>query len=753
MSSFANKFSSPAKDGLPDGAVGIGARVSTEEMAKGDSIDNQIEACRSFCKNHPDVFGNRDLKIYTDPGHTGTTFDRPGLNSLRADKGKIQIACFLVRDLKRLGRNTKEGLAFLDEMTAANIQIIDIGQPGIDYRTTKGRKIFTDAMSAAESECGIYRDSSIQGQTERARKGLWKGGAPPYGFDLDGGVLLPLSGPPTALLQKMAALYEKHKSYIRVLQELNKEDHIYRPPAHRPCYERDRARRKSSAHRPQDVNKPGNNGHAVEAEQAGKPQLITLRWIREALGNPVYTCYVPAPRAVNDLTVGMKPDLVLPDGRRFFKSEHQVIFPLPQWERMQAIGQAQTRTNARVGRAAPDRPLQKLLQCGCCQLPLYVGGATSGSGKAIAHYTCRNLKQLGSQSKCTVRRVPAEAVETAVLRFLSDLPKRPEIAQEITAFASQNKAGLTKNLEERTAQLEKERASLERTKKNALDRMLEFTGKKLGTEIEQRYIEVQTKLEAVVLELVDLRNKCAAAHAATPSAQMVVSALGDFEKLAAQLSPSGVKELVQLLVAGIVIHRLKHGSMPLYKHLPASSSVLQLDITLNACGLHLINSPSKGTTAAKTKDGQSKLVPTKLIVEIRQAGNKGNVVRLLAPFATEAEMYAVPSKDTSAEEAARSQHPLWRMEAMVAMLAKGMLKKDIAAKFDKTPAWVTYHLSLRELRPGILEKLKAAPFNVLDQFGLVYLKNLAAMAPEFQETLFDEAYRKALHSAAAGKSV
>lgn len=731
MSSFASKLSALKKDELPEGAVAIGARVSTEEMAKGDSIENQIEACRNFCAVHPDVFEDREFRIYSDPGHTGTTFDRPGINGLRADKGKVRIACYLVRDLKRLGRNAKEGLEFLDEMTEANIQIIDIGQPSIDYRTTKGRKIYTDAMSGAEAECGIYRDSSIQGQTERAHRGQWKGGTPPYAYDLEAGVLLPVWGPPAELLQKMADLYEEHKSYLRVLTELNNQGIKYAPITPRVCFDRERARRGFVSRRPQTV---------------GKPQLITLRWIADALHNPVYAGYVPAPRAVNDLTVRFTPALVLPDGRRYFKSEHQVIFPLPQWERMQAIRQSQARPKGRAGRASPDYLLQQLLQCGCCRLPMHVGAATSGSGKTIRHYVCRNIKQLGSQSKCTVRRVPAEAMETVVLRFLSDLPKRPDLIEGITALASKNKEGLTQGLEERATLLEKERAALERTKKSAIDRMLEFAGKKIGTEMEQRYNEVQAKLEAVVQELADLRRKREAAYAAAPSTQVVVSALADFGKLVTQLSAAARKELVQLLVAEIVVHRLKHSAMPQYRHLPASSSVLKLEIALTPCGLHLSSSPSKGTTPTKTKGSQPRLVPTMLVVEIRQAGNKGNVVRLLEPFATEAEMYAFPSQEASTEEVARSQHPLWRMEAMVAMRAKGMLKKDIAAKFGKKPSWVTYHLRLCGLRSGIQQKLKAAPLSVLDHFGLVYLMRLARMEPELQEKTFDEAFRKALHT-------
>lgn len=90
--------------------------------------------------------------------------------------------------------------------------------------------------------------------------------------------------------------------------------------------------------------------------------------------------------------------------------------------------------------------------------------------------------------------------------------------------------------------------------------------------------------------------------------------------------------------------------------------MLKLEIALNPCGLHLSSSPGKGSTAAKTKGSQPKPVPTTLVVEIRQAGNKGNVVRLLEPFATEAEIYAFSANEASVEEVARSNLPCgaWR---------------------------------------------------------------------------------------------
>jgi hypothetical protein len=127
------------------------------------------------------------------------------------------------------------------------------------------------------------------------------------------------------------------------------------------------------------------------------------------------------------------------------------------------------------------------------------------------------------------------------------------LVRDLKRLGRNAKAGLVHGFDERIALLEKERAVLALTKSNAIQRMLEFTGKKIGEAVEQCYNKTVLKYDAVMLELGDLRRKRQAAHAAAPSAEMVVSALADFGKLAAQLSASALKELVQLLVAEIVV--------------------------------------------------------------------------------------------------------------------------------------------------------------------------------------------------------
>ena len=55
----------------------IYARVSTQEQGKGFSIETQLEAERRYCGDR----GYTVIREFTDT-HSGTEFDRPGINEL-----------------------------------------------------------------------------------------------------------------------------------------------------------------------------------------------------------------------------------------------------------------------------------------------------------------------------------------------------------------------------------------------------------------------------------------------------------------------------------------------------------------------------------------------------------------------------------------------------------------------------------------------------------------------------------------------
>jgi len=89
-----------------DNAVRAAAycRLSRDDgdRVESDSIVNQQHTIEDFCKAHPafEISG-----IYVDDGCTGTNFDRPGFQKMKADIECGAIECVIVKDLSRFGRD------------------------------------------------------------------------------------------------------------------------------------------------------------------------------------------------------------------------------------------------------------------------------------------------------------------------------------------------------------------------------------------------------------------------------------------------------------------------------------------------------------------------------------------------------------------------------------------------------------------------------------------------------------------------
>ncbi len=94
----------------------IYARLSVENSGKPEAVDviaNQIEICKSYVSNCPDL---ELIDVYADNGRTGTVFDRPEFNRLMDDIRSGRIKALVVRDLSRFGRDYIETGTYLERV-------------------------------------------------------------------------------------------------------------------------------------------------------------------------------------------------------------------------------------------------------------------------------------------------------------------------------------------------------------------------------------------------------------------------------------------------------------------------------------------------------------------------------------------------------------------------------------------------------------------------------------------------------------
>lgn len=699
------------------GDVGVYGRVSSEEQARGESIDRQIEAGCEFIEHKPEM-KSLAVRKYRDPGYSGHNFDRPGMTQLIADTRAGLLRYVVVRDVSRFARNVKLGLQLLDEFHAAGVDLMVVSTPWLDTKTTQGRRLFTDSLTNAESERGTYRDNAIFGMTTRAQRGLWKGGLPPVGYTVDNGILqiIPSAG---IAIQKIFREFSKTGSFMAVLRAADRQGDIQIPLA-------------VTRGRPPDAAKP-------------RFHVITIHFLRRLLRSPVYVGYVPCPRVQNELNKHQHPDLVLPSGRRYFKGKHQPMVSEKLWRRVQTILDQAQRKGPRRGHETPEYLLQGLLTCSCCKLSMNVSTGTSHTRKVKRCYVCRDVIRRGTTSRCTVRRMPAEELEAATIRFLGDLAQHPEIIAGIVDGASHRKGYVAKELRDRIRLLKEERAKIERAEKIAVDRFFDVRDTALGRAVTQRFDELEARERAIGQEIGELEIKLRSVEANNPSVAEVTAALSNFERMVAHLSRPQIKELIKLLVAEIAVAKIHHQRDRRYAGFARSSLLLTLSFQLSAAAMKLSKHPLITAHDLRFSESADRAtMAISLTMEVRRGGPRGNKLHFLAPFGGGADIVAIQSAaDRETNNAARLEHPLWRADQIAEMQSKGMLKKDIARSFGKTAPFVTYHLRLAQLQPAIREALKAAPLQILRHFGLVRLMRLAAQDVTQQEEAFTFEYRKA----------
>ena len=102
--------------GLEIYPAAIYARLSVENSGKDDggaALENQIEVCREYVCEHPDL---KLVKVYQDNGWTGTVMRRPAFDEMMEDAGNGLIKAIVVRDLSRFARNYIEMGTYLESI-------------------------------------------------------------------------------------------------------------------------------------------------------------------------------------------------------------------------------------------------------------------------------------------------------------------------------------------------------------------------------------------------------------------------------------------------------------------------------------------------------------------------------------------------------------------------------------------------------------------------------------------------------------
>lgn len=163
--------------------VFIYIRVSTREQAEeGYSVGEQEERLKKYC----DAMEWTAVKVYTDPGFTGSNMNRPALQAMikEIEKGKADIV--LVDKLDRLSRSQFDTLYLINKIFTAHDCAFVSRAEAFDTSSSFGRAMVGILAVFAELERERIKERMTDGKEGRAKDGLYKGGGHlPIGYDYD----------------------------------------------------------------------------------------------------------------------------------------------------------------------------------------------------------------------------------------------------------------------------------------------------------------------------------------------------------------------------------------------------------------------------------------------------------------------------------------------------------------------------------------------------------------------------------------
>lgn len=184
--------------------VAIYIRVSTARQdQEGYSIPLQKERLIAYCKAKGWVVAG----VFVDPGHSGSSLDRPGIMQLIDGVSAGRFDVVLVYKLDRLSRSQKDTLYLIEDVFMANdVDFVSMIE-SFDTSSIYGRAMVGVLSVFAQMERETIAERTLMGRAGRAEEGFWHGGGTdPIGYDYIDGVLV-VNEEEAAQVREVYALY------------------------------------------------------------------------------------------------------------------------------------------------------------------------------------------------------------------------------------------------------------------------------------------------------------------------------------------------------------------------------------------------------------------------------------------------------------------------------------------------------------------------------------------------------------------
>lgn len=202
----------------------IYARKSTSKLGQSETIDNQINICKSTAKQ----LGLDVVDVKTDTGTGRDDVDRPEVLELINDAIKGKYNCVIMKGVSRFYRDTENGLKLIKRLDRHNIRVVTVEESfdSHEQRTGTGQldtSRITMYLMFAEMESKKTADRVKYTQLEKARKGEWNiAPNPPYGYKYNSETKkLVIDESKAKIVREIFSLYESGIGFRNISIQLN----------------------------------------------------------------------------------------------------------------------------------------------------------------------------------------------------------------------------------------------------------------------------------------------------------------------------------------------------------------------------------------------------------------------------------------------------------------------------------------------------------------------------------------------------
>ena len=501
-------------------------RLSRDDELQGESnsISNQKRMLEDFAlKNHlphPTHF--------TDDGISGTRFDRPGFTAMMDEVESGNVACIVVKDMSRLGRDYLKAGQVMELLRQKEVRLVAIND-GVD--TIRGDDDFTPFRNIMNEY--YARDTSKKIKSVFKAKGMsgkHVSSCPPYGYlkSSEDKNLWLVDEEAAEIVRRIFQMTMDGYGPYQIAQRLE-ADKIEMPARHLQ-------RHGAGLHQHRVFKNPYHWGSST---------VVNILKKREYLG---HTVNFKTRKHFKD----KKSHYVDESEWTIFENTHEAIIDQETYDNVQRIRGNVRRYPDGWGEA---HPLTGLMYCADCGGKMYVH--RTNNGKRIAQYTCSQYGKVPCGTLCpTQHRINADFV----LQLITDT------LRAITTFSQDDHEAFVQTVQEAQASRQttdvtksKKRLTVARKRLTELETLLckIYEDHLLGKLPDARYTVLDSQYSkeqgALADEIAVLEQQTQSAEQAKKSADCFIEMIERYEHFDVLTN-----RMLNELVKKIVVHEREH---------------------------------------------------------------------------------------------------------------------------------------------------------------------------------------------------